>query len=64
MFARALNRDGTVDIYDAIFLASLFNVTFSNPRWNPNGDINSDGIIDISDAITLEGSFGWQFQSY
>jgi hypothetical protein len=56
-----INKDATVDVYDAILLAHLFGATPSDPEWTPNADINSDGIIDISDVMTLEGSYGWHF---
>jgi hypothetical protein len=53
-----INGDGTVDIYDAITLASAFGSTPGSPNWNPNADINGDGIVDIYDAITLASHFG------
>jgi hypothetical protein len=52
-----INRDGTVDISDAIILSNCFLTTPSSLNWNPNADINNDGIIDISDAIILSGNF-------
>jgi len=53
-----LNGDGTVDIYDAIILASAFGSSPGMKNWNPNADINGDGIVDIYDAITLASNFG------
>jgi len=53
-----INRDGSVDIFDAILLSNGFNTTPANPKWNPNADINSDGIVDIYDAIILSNNFG------
>lgn len=53
-----INRDGSVDIYDAILLAGAFNARMGDPKWNFNADINADGIVDIYDAIVLAGNFG------
>ncbi len=53
-----INDDGTVDIFDAIILSSVFNSVPDSPRWNPNADINKDGIVDIYDAIILARNFG------
>jgi hypothetical protein len=53
-----INRDGTVDIFDAILLSTAYNTTPANPKWNPNADLRSDDIIDILDAIILANNFG------
>ena len=58
-----LNFDGTVDIFDALFLAGVFG---SGPKadppdmakWDVSTDIVVDGVIDIFDALTLAGLFG------
>lgn len=52
-----INGDGTVDIYDAIQLASAFNTNPASSNWNPNADLNSDGTVDIYDAIMLANNF-------
>jgi len=52
-----INGDGSVDIYDAIQLASAFNTNPNSSNWNPNADLNSDGTVDIYDAITLANNF-------
>jgi hypothetical protein len=53
-----INRDGTVDIYDAILLSGSFNAVLGGPRWNANADFNFDQAIDIYDAIILANNFG------
>jgi hypothetical protein len=53
-----INADGTVDIYDAILLASAFNSTPGSKNWNPQADLNGDGVVDIYDAIILAAHFG------
>ena len=53
-----INKDGTVDIYDAILLAGAFNSTPGSPKWNPAADINKDNVVDIYDAIILASNFG------
>lgn len=53
-----LNKDGIVDIYDAMLLAEVFGTTPSSSNWNPNADLNGDGTVDIYDAIFLAQNFG------
>ena len=53
-----VNRDGTVNILDAILLSNAYNATPTNPRWNPKADINGDGIVNILDAIILANNYG------
>ena len=53
-----VNRDGIVDIYDAILLASAYNTALGDPRWNTNADFNDDDLIDIYDAIILANNYG------
>jgi len=53
-----INRDGIVDIYDALLLAGSFLKTIGDPKYNANADINVDGVVDIYDAIILAGNFG------
>jgi chitodextrinase len=53
-----LNKDGTVDIYDAIMLASAYNSKPSSLNWNSNADINGDNVVDIYDAILLANNYG------
>jgi len=57
-FPGDLDGTGSVDIFDAIMLASTFNCVPSDPRWIPNADINCDGLVDLYDAIILAGNFG------
>ena len=53
-----INRDGAVDIYDAILLANAYGAAPGNPRWNMNADINDDDLVDIYDAIILANNYG------
>ena len=55
-----VNNDGTVDIYDAIVLATAFQTKPGKPNWNPDADLNADLIIDIYDAITVAANYGKQ----
>ncbi len=52
-----INADGTVDIYDAILLASAYNSSPGSSSWNANADINGDNIVDIYDAILLASHY-------
>jgi hypothetical protein len=62
-----INGNGTVNILDAILLASMFGSHGPNydypgepasPNWNPNADLNGDNIVDMLDAILLANNFG------
>lgn len=53
-----VNKDGVIDIFDAILLAAAFNSTPNSPNWNPQADINKDNAVDIYDAIILASNFG------
>lgn len=61
-----INADKNVDIYDAIILASLWDIDgyhamyypWYPPPINPVADFDDNGMIDIYDAIILAGNFG------
>jgi parallel beta-helix repeat protein len=53
-----INRDGIVNILDAIILAGAFGSEPSDPNWNPNADMNNDETVNILDAILIAGNFG------
>jgi parallel beta-helix repeat protein len=53
-----INKDGVVDIFDAIKLAAAFGSTPPSPKWNPEADINTDAVVNIFDAIILSNNFG------
>ncbi len=56
-----VNGDRTIDIYDAIKLAAVFNSQPTSPNWNVNVDINCDNIVDLYDAIILANHFNQHF---
>jgi len=58
IFQGDINRDFTVDIYDAIMLALAYNSKPASQNWNTNADINGDNTIDIYDAILLANNYG------
>jgi hypothetical protein len=49
---------GVCDITDVAYVASLFGINYSNPKYNPNADINGDGAIDITDVAFVAAHFG------
>jgi hypothetical protein len=52
-----VNGDGTVNILDAILLASAFGSTPGSSNWNPSADVNGDGVVNIFDAIIQSNHF-------
>jgi hypothetical protein len=57
-----INKDGSIDIYDAIQLAAAFSSTPASPKWNPQADINKDYVVDIYDAIILANSYSKDYR--
>lgn len=55
-----LNKDGTIDIYDLIIVASNFGISEGEPGWNPTADVNGDKTVDIYDIILVASCFGWE----
>ena len=53
-----INKDGIVDIYDAVKLSSVFGLHAGDPMWNSDADLNNDGVIDIYDAIIFARNWG------
>lgn len=53
-----LSEDRTVDLFDALLLASAFGSESGTPKWNMRLDINHDDTIDIFDVIILSRNFG------
>ncbi len=56
-----INRDGIVDIYDALILASAYDAVLGSPSWKPNADINGDNVIDIYDAMLLANHYNYHY---
>jgi hypothetical protein len=53
-----LNGDGSVDVFDALILASAYNSNPSSPNWNPNADLNGDSRVDLFDALLMASNYG------
>ena len=53
-----VNRDGVVDIYDVVAVATAFGSYPGHQNWNPAADLVSDNLIDIYDIVTVALHFG------
>jgi hypothetical protein len=53
-----INRDGNVDLFDALLLAQHFGSQAGDLSWSPSMDLNGDAQVDIFDLIFLAGSYG------
>lgn len=53
-----INRDGVVDLYDAVIVCSIFGYTPQDSNWNPDADLNKNGVIDIYDVVLLTSDYG------
>lgn len=56
-----INGDFTVDIFDAIKLAGVYDSAATSANWNPNADLNGDGTVDIFDAIILSSHYNQHY---
>jgi len=50
--------DGTVNMRDIGYAASLFGTNPSKPNWNPIADLNLDGRVDMRDIGIAAAHFG------
>ena len=48
-----VNRDGTVNIQDLVWVSSMFGETGQN-----RADVNGDGVVNIADLILIAGALG------
>ena len=53
-----LNRDGRVDLFDAVSALIAYNSTAVKPNWNPDADLNKDGIVNVYDMVLLLNNYG------
>jgi len=53
-----LNKDGSVDIFDAVVISAALNSTIGTPTWNPDADLNKDGRVDLYDIVLLSQNWG------
>jgi len=57
-FPSDINKDGIVNILDAILLANAFGSKPGESKWDPRCDINKDDVVNVLDAIILAANFG------
>jgi outer membrane protein assembly factor BamB len=50
--------DGKVDMLDVGYVARRFQLTPSEPMWDPNADVSDDGKIDMADIGSVARHFG------
>jgi outer membrane protein assembly factor BamB len=53
-----LSPFGVIDMKDIAYVAKHFATDPSNPRWDPNADINGDGKVDMKDIALVAKYFG------
>jgi hypothetical protein len=53
-----INRDGAVNILDAILLSNSFLKSMGQAGFNPDADLDGNGAVNILDAIILSNNFG------
>ncbi len=50
-----INGDGTVDLFDLVVVASVYDTT---PPGNAKADLNGDGTVDLYDLVLLGANYG------
>ena len=53
ILAGDLNRDGSIDLADVVFLINYLHTLGPAPNPLEVGDVNLDGLVDIADAVYL-----------
>lgn len=53
-----VNKDGVVNIFDFVIVASAFGQTIPSPPPDPNPDVNGDGVVNIFDFVAVGAHFG------
>lgn len=53
-----IDRDGDVDIFDVVTIASIYGYKEGDPRWNPKADLVEDGVINIFDLVAVASHYG------
>jgi hypothetical protein len=56
-----LNGDFKVSLLDLLILAYAYKSTPSDPRWNPNADIDGNGVVGLTDLVILAAHYGQQY---
>jgi hypothetical protein len=52
------NKDGVVDLFDAVIVALAYNSKPGDPNWNAIADLDKNGVIDVFDMTTVGKDFG------
>ena len=50
--------DRRIDLYDAVFLLSIYGTKEGNPNWDIMADLSRDGAINLYDAVKLLTRYG------
>jgi len=53
-----INRDGIVDVYDAVTICVAYGSTPKDSKWNPDADLYKDDVIDIFDVTLVLKDYG------
>lgn len=48
-----INRDGSVDLYDALIFSASYGSVLGDKTWNPEADFNIDNRVDVFDVLIL-----------
>jgi hypothetical protein len=53
-----INKDGTINIFDAVIISLAWDSTPSSPHWNVKADLNHSASVNILDAVRLSLHWG------
>ena len=52
-----INRDGSVDLYDALIFSASYGSVLGDKTWNPEADLNIDNRVDVFDVLILASNW-------
>jgi len=53
-----VDGDGNVTIFDVVRITRIYNVPSTDPRYDPDADLNNNGLIEIFDVVLCTSNYG------
>ena len=56
-----VNRDGVVNMADALLIATVFNSTRGDNKYKVECDLDNNGVVNMADILAIASKFGKTF---